>query len=70
MENNYREIEFYFGNIDDAIKELNIYKQKNELVFLVFNGQKLYSDIDDVDSAYKKITGMTKTEFEVWITVL
>lgn len=59
MKNNYREIEFGFGNIESAVKELNSYKEKGELVFGVFNGQKLYSDIDDLDSAYKKITGKT-----------
>lgn len=62
MKNNYREIEFGFGNIESAVKELNSYKEKGELVFGVFNGQKLYSDIDDLDSAYKKITGKTKAE--------
>lgn len=64
MKNNYREIEFGFGNIDSAVKELTSYKEKGELVFGVFNGQKLYSDIDDLDSAYKKITGKTKAECE------
>jgi len=58
---NYKEIEFGFGNIESAIKELKSHK---ELVFGVFNGEKLYSDIDDVDSAYKKITGKTKAECE------
>lgn len=29
-----------------------------------FNGVVLYSDIDDVDSAYKKIIGKTKAEFD------
>lgn len=60
--NNYKEIEFYFGNIEDAVKELSVYKQKGEKVFITFNGQKLYSDIDTVDTAYKKITGKTKAE--------
>jgi hypothetical protein len=65
MEKNYKEIEFIAGNsIDSAIKELDKYKQKNKLVFGVFNGQKLYSDVDDLDSAYKKITGKTKAEFD------
>lgn len=65
MDKNYKEIEFMAGeSIESAIKELNRYKEKNELVFGTFNGQKLYSDIDDLDSAYKKITGKTKTEFD------
>lgn len=61
---NYKEIEFYFGNIEEAVKELNIYKQKGEKVFITFNGQKLYSDIDTLDTAFKKITGKTKAEFD------
>lgn len=63
MGTNHREIEFMAGDsIETAIKELNRYKEKGELVFGNFNGQKLYSDIDDLDSAYKKITGKTKAE--------
>ena len=57
----YKKIEFGFGNIDSAVTEL---KSHNELVCGSFNGQILYSDIDDLDSAYKKITGKTKAEFD------
>lgn len=60
----YKEIEFYFGNIEDAVKELSAYNAKGEKVFITFNGQKLYSDIDTVDTAYQKITGKTKAEFD------
>ena len=59
MKKNYREIEFGFGGIESAVEELKSY---NELVCGSFNGQMLYSDIDDVDSAYVKITGKTKAE--------
>jgi hypothetical protein len=59
--NNYREIEFGFGDISSAVKELKSHK---DLVCGSFNGVMLYSDIDDLDSAYKKITGMTKAEFD------
>ena len=58
---NYREIEFGFGNIEEAVKELKSHK---DLVKGTFNGQVLYSDIDDIDSAYKKVTGKTKAEFD------
>lgn len=59
----YREIEFSLGSeIDSAIKELKSYK---ELVCGTFNGHKLYSDIDCVQTAYKKVTGSTKSEFDV-----
>ncbi len=61
MEKNYKEIEFYFGDIESAIKELKSHK---ELACISFNGQMLYSDIDDLDSAYKKITGKPKAEHD------
>lgn len=64
MNKNYRQIDFYFGDIDGAIQELNRYKERGELVYIEFNGKKLYSDIDDLDSAYKKVTGKTKAEFD------
>lgn len=65
METNYKEIEFMAGeSIESAIKELSRYKEKNELVYGTFNGQILYSDIDDVESAFKKVTGKTKAEFD------
>lgn len=62
MKKNYREIEFMAGcNIESAVKEL---KEQNDLVCGSFNGQMLYSDIDDLDSAFKKVTGKTKAEFD------
>jgi len=64
MEKSYREVEFYFGDIEKAIEELKEYDKKGQKVFITFNGEKLYSDIDDLDSAYKKITGKTKAEFD------
>lgn len=67
MENNkqYTEIEFGFGDIDKAIEQLKPYKEKGVLVFGTFNGQNLYSDIDDLDSAYLKITGKNKADFDL-----
>ena len=65
MEKKYKKIELECGeNIDSAIKLLNEYKAKNELVFINFNGEKLYSDIDDLDSAYVKVTGKTKEQLD------
>lgn len=65
MKKNYREIEFSAGeNIESAVNKLLSYKQKDELVCGQFNGQMLYSDIDDLDSAYKKVTGKAKVEFD------
>lgn len=62
MEKNYREIGFMAGcSIESAVKEL---KEQSDLVSGSFNGQMLYSDIDDLDSAFKKVTGKTKAEFD------
>ena len=47
----HRKIEFGLGNIESAVKELARYKERGELVYGEFNGQKLYSDTDDLDSA-------------------
>lgn len=44
-----------------AVSEL---KSHESLVCGKFNDQMLYSDIDDLDSAYKKITGLAKSEFD------
>jgi hypothetical protein len=61
----YTEIKaFVGGDIDSAIAELNNYKEKGELAFIDFNGKKLYSDIDTLKSAYRKITGKTKIQFD------
>lgn len=65
MENYYRKIEFGAGNsIERAIRDLSLYKEHGELVCGEFNGKMLYSDVDDLDSAYVKITGKTKAEFD------
>jgi len=62
MKKNYREIEIFAGsNIESAVKEL---KKHNDLVCISFNGKMLYSDVDDLDSAFKKVTGKTKAEFD------
>lgn len=61
----HRKIEFGAGDsIERAMQDLARFKERGELVYGEFNGQKLYSDIDDVDSAYKKITSRTKSEFD------
>ena len=61
----HRKIEFGIGDsIEKAMQDLARFKERGELVYGEFNGQKLYSDIDNVDTAYKKITGNTKAEFD------
>lgn len=60
MRNKYKVIDFSAGtSIESAVNMLN---QHNELVCGSFNGHILYSDVDDMESAYKKITGKTKSE--------
>lgn len=60
----YQKIQFSPGcSIKTAIENLSLFKDQGVLVYGEFNGQKLYSDIDDLDSAYKKITGKTQAEF-------
>ncbi len=62
MKTNYREIQFGAGqSLETAIKEL---KEHKDLVCGSFNGKMLYSDVDDIDSAFKKVTGRTKAEFD------
>lgn len=51
-------------SIDSAVKKM---KSAGEPVSVEFNGVMLYSDIDDIDSAYKKVTGMSKAEFDAEI---
>jgi hypothetical protein len=59
---NYKQIELGIGNdIESAVKELKSHK---ELVCGSFNGKMLYSDIDTVDTAYQKIIGKSKAEFD------
>lgn len=62
MSKQYRKIEFGLVRIENAVEELARYKDRGELVCGDFNGKTLYSDIDDLDSAYVKITGRTKAE--------
>ncbi len=57
------EYKSYFGTLDRAIEVLEKAKEENENIYLDFNGQKLYSLIDDTDSCYLKVTGKTKDEY-------
>lgn len=61
----YTEIEFEAGStVEDAVIDLLKYKEKGILVCGNFNDHTLYSDTVTMDSAYKKITGKTKSEFD------
>lgn len=68
MEKHYKKIPFGGGDsIEKVMQDLARFKDRGELVYGEFKGQKLYSDVDDVDTAYKKITGKTKAEFDALI---
>lgn len=68
MKTKYLEIDFGAGeSIESAVRTLNKYKLKGVLVCGTFNGATLYSDVDDLNSAYKKITGKTKDEFDKYL---
>lgn len=61
----YKEIKIHAGeNIDQVIGKLSEFKKRGELAYCDFNKIRLYSDIDDINSAYIKITGMTKSKFD------
>lgn len=61
----YKKIEFSPGeSLESAFEQLSQYRKSGELVFGDFNGQRLFSDIDTLDSAYVKVTGKTKSEFD------
>jgi len=60
----YEEIEFGPGqSIFDCMTKLLQYKNKK--VCGDFNGKMLYSDIDTIDSAYLKITGVSYEQFQI-----
>ncbi len=61
----HKEIQFAPGStITDAVQELNQFAANGVLAFGSFNGQNLYSDVDDIESAYLKVTGITKTAWD------
>lgn len=65
MNKKYEKINFLAGNtVEQAVKELLSYKEEGKLVCGEFNGVVLYSDTVTMDSAYQKITGKTKAEFD------
>jgi hypothetical protein len=68
MDKNYEKIEFILGStIEEAVNKLLNYRDIGELVCGEFNGVILYSDTVTMDSAYRKITGKSKAEFDEYI---
>lgn len=65
MNQKYEEVPVFAGNtVEQAVNELLSYKEEGKLVCGKFNGVMLYSDTVTMDSAYQKITGKTKAEFD------
>lgn len=61
----HTEIKFEWGtNVEQAVNKLIEHRDKGELVFGDFNGNKLYSDTVTMDSAHLEIVGKTKAELE------
>ena len=54
----------YMGHLDNAVKLLNDARAEGRNIYIEFNGQKLYSLLDDEDSCYMKVVGTTKKEYE------
>lgn len=50
-------------NITELINLIDEYKEKGENYSFDFKDKKFYSLLDDEDSCYKKVTGMTKDEY-------
>lgn len=50
--------------LDEVIKFLDEANKNGKNIYVVFNEQNLYSMLDDEDSCYKKVVGMTKAELE------
>lgn len=63
-----KKIELYCGTtIDEAFEKLKEEsKIINDVCFTVFNGKEILST-DNIDDAYKKITGNTKQEFDEYV---
>ena len=64
MENAVKVESYSVHDLDDAVKLLGDYKAQKKNVYYEFNGHKLYSMLDDVDSCYQKVVGMSKKDFE------
>ena len=50
-------------NLDDVLKILLRFKERNESVYCIFNGHILHSDNIDIDNAYLAVTGFTKENY-------
>lgn len=61
----YKKIEFTLGaSLESAFEQLSQYHKNGKRVYGEFNGRLLFSDSDTLDSAYVKVTGKTKLQFD------
>jgi hypothetical protein len=68
MDKKYEQVKLSLGSsIERAVNELLSYREKGKLAVVKFNGVTLYSDTVTLDSAYREITGKTKTEFDEYL---
>ena len=51
-------------NLEDVGELLKKYREQGENVYVEFNGHKLYALLDDEDSCYQKVVGMSKKDFK------
>lgn len=51
-------------NMDELVSLINEYKENGENYSFDFRNKKFYSLLDDEESCYKKVTGLTKDEYE------
>lgn len=58
-----RHIEFLGLKLEEAVEILEDAKIREENVYILFNGKKLYSLLGDEDSWWQEVTGETKKEF-------
>lgn len=65
MDKIYENIDFKLGiGLEAAVNQLLRFKEDGLKVSGTFNGVILYSDTVTMDSAYLKVVGMTKAEFD------
>lgn len=71
MENKkYKKIECIGSTLYNCVNKLLEYKDRGELVYVDFNGHKLYSDTTTMDSAYKQVTGMPYHQYQEYLKKL
>lgn len=64
IKNKATQYSYYVGTLDNVTEVLKNAKANNKNIYVIFNGYKLFSQFDNEDSCYKKITGKTKKQFD------